>query len=141
MPRIIVGLSLFSLIVGSLLIMGCRADTSGLSTVTVSELAGWINQDSSVVVCDANGEDTRERYGVIPGALLLSSHKDYDVAGELPQERDRKLVFYCSSEACSAAPAAARRAVAGGFTDVYVLPAGIKGWVNGEQPVQKLQAG
>ena len=52
---------------------------------------------SNVVILDANVERTRERYGVIPGARLLSSYDDYDVAKELPPARQARLVFYCAN--------------------------------------------
>ena len=45
---------------------------------------------------DANGTDFREREGIIPGAVLLSNYKAYDVAKELPAAKDTPLVFYCA---------------------------------------------
>lgn len=39
----------------------------------------------------------REKYGIIPGARLLSSAGDYDVAKELPPDKNAKLVFYCTN--------------------------------------------
>ena len=136
-----IGSSIAGLVVASALILGCGPDTTGLGTLSVPELATLLSQGSSVVVCDANNEETREKYGVIPGARLLSDHRGYDVATELPAEKSEKLVFYCSSEACSAAPAAARKAVAQGYSDVNVLPAGIKGWVKADQPTEKPRTG
>jgi len=47
-------------------------------------------------VLDANGADFRAREGVIPGAVLLSGYKTYDVAKELPGAKDTPLVFYCA---------------------------------------------
>src|SRR5258708_35537343 len=52
--------------------------------------------NSHVQVFDANPPSTRERFGVIPGAHLLSSHDKYDVATELPKDKSTKLVFYCA---------------------------------------------
>ena len=118
------------------LVLGCGADTSGLSTLSVDDLASLLTQKAEVVVCDANGADTRSDYGIIPGARLLSHYEDYEVT-ELPAEKSRKLVFYCASEMCSAAPSAARKAIAHGYPDVHVLPAGIKGWVKANHPVEQ----
>jgi hypothetical protein len=50
-----------------------------------------------VVILDANVERTREKYGVIPGARLLSSYDDYDVTKELPSAKNSRLVFYCAN--------------------------------------------
>ncbi len=120
-----------------MLVSGCKADTTGLSTLTVPKLSALLENGASVLLYDANSRRTREKYGIIPGAKLLSHYSDYDAARELPTDKARKLVFYCASSLCSAAPTAARKAVAAGFTDVNVLPAGIKGWVEAEQPVQR----
>ncbi|HLI79318.1 MAG TPA: hypothetical protein VKV03_05015 [Candidatus Binataceae bacterium] len=51
---------------------------------------------SHVQVYDANHPSTRERFGVIQGAHLLSSYDNYDVAKELPADKNTKLVFYCA---------------------------------------------
>lgn len=51
---------------------------------------------AKTLVFDANHPSTREKYGVIPGAHLLSSYDNYDVARELPTDKNTKLVFYCA---------------------------------------------
>ena len=117
-----------------LLAIGCKADTSGLSTLSVGQLLGFLAQDPGLVLCDANSADTRSRLGIIPGARLLSHYRDYAVA-ELPSELSRPVVFYCHSEWCGAAAAAARRAVAEGHSDVHVLTAGIQGWIDAGRPI------
>jgi rhodanese-related sulfurtransferase len=53
--------------------------------------------NAAVTVLDANAPDFRAREGVIPGAVLLSSDKEYDVAKELPPRKDARLVFYCAN--------------------------------------------
>ena len=53
--------------------------------------------NSHVVILDANVEETREQYGVIPGARLLTSYDQYDIATELPPAKNAKLVFYCAN--------------------------------------------
>ncbi len=141
MLRTVIGHLVAGLMLASVLIIACGPDTAGLGTLSVPELAALLDQDKSVVVCDANNEDTRGKYGIIPGARLLSDYRDYDAVAELPQEKNTQLVFYCASEMCSAAPTAARKAVAQGYSNVSVLPVGIKGWVEADQPIAKSQAG
>jgi len=53
--------------------------------------------NSHVVILDANVEETREQYGVIPRARLLTSYDQYDIATELPAAKNAKLVFYCAN--------------------------------------------
>lgn len=97
------------------------------SEIGVEELSKLMSGGSAVVV-DANGADTRQEYGVIPGALLLTSYKDYDL-GVLPASKETPVVFYCGGEKCAAAPKAADRAAAAGWKNVRVLKVGIRGWV------------
>ena len=51
---------------------------------------------SKVQVFDANHPSTRERFGVIAGAHLLSSSDNYNIAKELPADKSIRLVFYCT---------------------------------------------
>jgi len=47
-----------------------------------------------VVAVDCNGDRTRKKYGVLPGAIL-TSEEDFP-ASELPADTSTKLVFYCA---------------------------------------------
>ena len=65
--------------------------------IHVADLATMIDNHSAVNIYDANIPATRAEYGVIPGAHLLSSSKNYDVATTLPPDKNAKLVFYCAN--------------------------------------------
>jgi rhodanese-related sulfurtransferase len=62
----------------------------------------------------------------IPGARHLDPETFLE--SDLPAERDRELVFYCSNPLCRRAPRAALRAKKMGHTNLRVLSAGITGW-------------
>lgn len=124
-----------------LALTACRADFTGLQVLGVEELAARISGGAQITICDANNEDTRGRLGMIPGASLLSHYRDYDPASELPADAGSTLVFYCHSEMCGAAADAARKALAAGYRDVWVMPPGIKGWAEAGQPVETHVAG
>ena len=65
--------------------------------IHVADLAKLMaDRSSKVQIFDANHPSTRENFGVIPGAHLLSSSDNYDVAKELPTDKNTKLVFYCA---------------------------------------------
>jgi rhodanese-related sulfurtransferase len=96
--------------------------------VTAPELADWVAHGACTAV-DANGDSTREHLGVIPGAILLSDYRQYDLA-ELPADKARRLVFYCANEQCGASHTAAARAVLAGYRDVRLFRGGIAGWRN-----------
>jgi hypothetical protein len=81
----------------SILLTGKRADDN-FKLIHVADLAALrADPNSHVVILDANVEGTRAKYGVIPGARLLTTYDNYDVATELPPARNAKLVFYCAN--------------------------------------------
>ena len=117
--------------------VSAASDThSALPKVSVDEVAALIEARQAQAV-DANGADTRKEYGSLPGAVLLSNYRSFDLS-ELPADKSKQLVFYCGGEACTAAPKAAERAREAGYTAVKVMSAGITGWVKAHKPVAKL---
>jgi hypothetical protein len=80
----------------TLLNNGAQADN--FKIIHVAGLARMMTAESPKVwLYDANPADERAKYGVIPGAHLLSSDDHYDVDAELPPDRNAKLVFYCAN--------------------------------------------
>ena len=74
----------------------------------------------------------------VPGAVNIDPVRYCD--RDLPTDKDAVIVFYCSNFLCRKAPNAARRAEHMGFTNVYVMSAGIKGWLNAGFPVESGEA-
>ena len=117
------------------------AATSGdveakVPTVTVDEVDVQIASGKCQAV-DANGDTTRKRMGVLPGAVLLTDSDDFKLA-ELPTDKAKPLVFYCSSTECSASHHAAAKAMTAGYTNVKVMPDGIAGWVKAGKHTQQI---
>jgi rhodanese-related sulfurtransferase len=102
-----------------------------LRAVTVDELAGYIERNE-VAVIDNNGQESYAR-GHIPGARWVGH--DQVTAAVLPADRAARVVFYCHNEQCTACHTAARQAIGLGYTNVYILPAGIVGWTTAGKPV------
>ena len=113
-----------------------QAAAAGIPEVTVDELAAMLANAACVPV-DANGARTRERQGVIPGAVLLTDSADY-LPSELPGDKAKALVFYCANEACGASHEAAARARLAGHPNVRVLPVGIAGWKKAGKATQAI---
>jgi rhodanese-related sulfurtransferase len=118
-----------------------KADAAAeLRLVTVENVDAALlaqkNEKKPFAIFDANGKQTREKMGVIPTAVLLPSSSEYDVA-LLPKDKTTPVVFYCANEKCTASHTAARRAITAGHSDVAVLGAGIKGWVEAKKAVDK----
>lgn len=104
---------------------GSASDAS-METISVADAAAAIEAGEARAV-DANNAETRDEWGTLPGAILLSSYGDF-AETELPGSVDEPLVFYCFNRSCSAAPQAAMRAMEMGYTNVSVMEAGIQGW-------------
>jgi rhodanese-related sulfurtransferase len=96
-------------------------------SITVDELDQLLARHAAQPV-DANGEGTRAKLGVIPGAVLLTDSDSFQLS-ELPADKSRPLVFYCANPSCGASHDAAGKAITAGYTSVKVLPDGIAGWV------------
>lgn len=107
-----------------------------IPALSVDELEARLSRGECRAV-DANGDATRKRLGVIPGAVLLSDYEAF-LPSELPADRSKGLVFYCTNEHCGASEEAAARALTAGYTDVRVLPAGIAGWARAGKRTAKL---
>jgi hypothetical protein len=74
-----------------------KEEPDAFQVIHVTDLAKLMAEPSSKVqIFDANHASTREKMGVIPGAHMLSSYDNYDVARELPADKSTKLVFYCA---------------------------------------------
>jgi hypothetical protein len=70
------------------------AKAEDLPTMTLDQVeAGLASKE--VVPVDCNGERTRKKLGVVPGAVIISDEELF-VKSELPADTGTKLVFYCS---------------------------------------------
>ena len=98
----------------------------GLRTIAPSALLQLIER-RTVTVIDVNPRSSWAKARV-PGAINLDPVQYSE--RDLPADKDAVLVFYCSNLMCRKAPNAARTAKGMGFTNVHVMSAGIKGWVD-----------
>lgn len=96
--------------------------------IGAADLAAELKSPNPPAVFDANNADTRSQYGVIPGAVLLTNYKKFDLKKTLPEDKSKALVFYCANTQCMASHKAAERATKAGYTDVAVMSDGIMGW-------------
>ena len=126
-----------------LLALACSKESSEAPAAALPELSVKVVAElvaaKTATVVDANDADTRKEYGVVPGAVLLSSSKDFSLS-ELPAEKSKKLVFYCGGAACKASDKAAHRAASAGYADVSVMREGIRGWKTAGQPTSNPQS-
>ncbi len=104
----------------------------GLKTVSPADLQAAIHNKKATVI-DVNAPQ-RWQAAHVPGAINLDATQFS--ASDLPTDTARDLVFYCSNPMCQKAPNAARRAMKFGYSNVYVMTAGISGWMDLKLPTE-----
>jgi rhodanese-related sulfurtransferase len=112
------------------------AKPAPIATLSVAQVDHEVTAGAAVPV-DANGEGTRKKMGVVPGAVLLTDSETFELS-ELPADKSKELVFYCANTSCGASHEAAQRALTAGYSNVKVMPDGIAGWVKAGKRVQML---
>lgn len=83
------------LVLAGLLLVGCKREAATVKDIAVADAAAKFSAKDATPI-DANDDAYREGAGWVPGAVLLSSFNDYPLS-ELPEDKERPLVFYCTS--------------------------------------------
>lgn len=91
--------------------------------------------DKKVTVIDVNGSSSYAN-GRVPGAIDFQASKD-NLASQLPADKGALVVAYCGGPKCSAYKAAANAASKLGYTNVKHLSAGISGWKDAGEKLEK----
>ena len=102
--------------------------------VSIKDLKSAIEK-KEVVVIDVNGTDSFKD-GHIPTAIDFEASAD-KLEKVLPKDKNALIVAYCGGPQCMAYKAAAKKAVALGYTNVKHLSAGISGWKEAGEKVEK----
>jgi hypothetical protein len=80
-------------------ILNNHPDDSGFQTMDVNDLSKLMaDPRAHVHLYDADPPSVRASEGMIPGARPLSSDSKYDVAEELPSNKNARIVFYCHNQ-------------------------------------------
>jgi len=92
----------FAIVMLTVLITSCSCfeptPEAGVKFSTVDEVAQTVTKPStSTVVLDVNPESVRNKKGVIPNAIKLSSYDKYALT-ELPADKNTGLIFYLDAD-------------------------------------------
>jgi len=102
--------------------------------VSVKEARDLVDGKKAVFI-DVNGTESYKD-GRIPGALNYDAVKG-KLASSLPADKNTPIVAYCGGPKCKAYEKAAKAASDLGYKNVRHLVAGISGWKEAGQPVEK----
>ena len=102
--------------------------------VSVKEVKALAESKKAVII-DVNGTESYQK-GRIPGALNYEAIQD-NLAAKLPADKDTVIVAYCGGPKCMAYQKAAKAANKLGYKNVKHMSAGISGWKEAGQPLEK----
>lgn len=102
--------------------------------ISINELKSAIDS-KKVTLIDVNGSETYQK-GHIPGAIDFEANEDR-LAAKLPKDKNALIVAYCGGPKCMAYKQAAKKAEELGYKNVKHLSAGISGWKQAGQKVEK----
>jgi rhodanese-related sulfurtransferase len=102
--------------------------------VSIKELKKSI-ENKEVTVIDVNGSESYEK-GHIPGAIDFEAN-EAKLASVLPKDKNALIVAYCGGPQCMAYKQAAKKAESLGYKNVKHLSAGIAGWKEAGEKLEK----
>ena len=104
--------------------------------ISIGELKKAI-AEKKVTVIDVNGS-AKYKSGHVPTAIDFAATKG-DLASKLPSDKGALVVAYCGGPSCSAYKKAAAAAKELGYTNVKHLSAGIAGWKDAGEKLEKAE--
>ena len=102
--------------------------------ISVTEVKSLAESKKAVII-DVNGTKSYTA-GHVPGALDFEAIKG-DLASVLPKDKNASIVAYCGGPKCKAYQAAATAAEKLGYKNVKHMSAGISGWKEAGQKMEK----
>ena len=102
--------------------------------VSIKEVKALAESKKAVII-DVNGTESFEK-GRVPGALNYDVVKD-KLASTLPADKDTLIVAYCGNPKCKAYKQAAEAAEKLGYKNVKHMSAGIQGWKDAGEKLEK----
>lgn len=121
----------------SLLAVALLAATSyaaEFADVSIKEVKA-LAESKKAVILDVNGTESYQK-GRVPTALDFEAVKD-KLASALPADKDTPIIAYCGSPKCKAYKEAAEAAQKLGYKNVKHMSAGIKGWKDAGEKLEK----
>jgi rhodanese-related sulfurtransferase len=113
--------------------------------VTTPQLKEWMDAEKSQLIIDTMPFEASYKKNHIPGAkqmefpipelISIDEKMQSELLELLGPDKDRTIVFYCGFTKCTRSHNGAMWAVKLGYTQVYRMPGGIKGWKESGYPV------
>jgi rhodanese-related sulfurtransferase len=98
------------------------------ASVSVDYMKKQIDGKAEMVVVDSRPKRKKYDKGHLPGAISIPDSQFDKLKDQLPQEKNKQLVFYCGGFKCKLSHKSAAKAIALGYTNVKVFSAGYPAW-------------
>ena len=115
-------------------LLAVAASAGSFPEIKIGEVKSAI-ATGKVTLIDVNGTESWKE-GHIPGAIDFASNKD-KLASVLPKDKNALIVAYCGGPQCQAYQQAAKAAKDLGYKNVKHLVAGISGWKQAGEKVDR----
>lgn len=124
---------LIAAVVILLLVAGIRVFAAGhYEELSPEQVMKEIKSGVQPLILDVNlKEDYIKKH--LPTAKLIQFGKMEEV---MPQDKNRRIIFYCMSELCSSSHEMARAALRSEYKNVAIMPSGLNGWVKADLPTE-----
>lgn len=115
-------------------LLAATSHAGEFADVSIKEVKA-LSESKQAVIIDVNGTESYDK-GRVPGALNYDTIKD-KLASALPADKNTLIVAYCGSPKCKAYKEAAEAAEKLGYKNVKHMSAGIKGWKDAGEKLEK----
>jgi len=121
-------------VVSVLMTSGVAFAAKKYQEVDAAEVKRLMEQEDALVVFPLSPIEFNDKH--IKGSVnIIMVMLEY----ELPEDKEKKLVFYCLGTKCVASWRAAKEAVALGYKNVYAFREGIPGWEKAGYPLETIK--
>ncbi len=108
---------------------GWMAVSGNYASVSVEWVKKQVDDQADMVIIDSRPKRKKYDKGHLPGAVSIPTTQFDSMTDQLPQDKDRLLVFYCGGLKCKLSHKGAQKAIALGHTNVKVFSTGYPSWV------------
>jgi len=99
-----------------------------LQAVSIARIKKLVDSKAKVVIVDSRPKARKYDKGNIPGAISIPDTQFDRFKDQLPADKATPLYFYCGGLKCKLSPSSAQKAIALGYTKVFIVPEGYPAW-------------
>ncbi len=103
-------------------------ETGHYAAVSVDYVKSQVDKKADIVIIDSRPKRSQYDKGHIPTAISIPDSQFDKLKDQLPQDKNKTLIFYCGGFKCPLSHKSAAKALALGYQNVMVFAAGYPAW-------------